>query len=300
MFVPMSMPSSPTSFARAELDGLIKEIRPELHRYCARMTGSVIDGEDVVQDVLAKAYAMLPSAPPLANPRGWLFRIAHNRAIDHLRRYDRRHVDSLGEEPLADDTELPLEGRELATMALSVFLKLTPLQRSCVILKDVLDLSLVEIAELLAASLTAIKAALHRGRANLRALAPVAREAPPPLDAAEHALLARYVARFNARDFDALRAMLAEDAKLDLVGRVALAGATAVGEYFHRYSQIDGWRVVLGAVEGRPALLVYETADDTPGPAYFVTIGWRDGRVTAIRDFRYARYVMRDTACSPA
>ncbi len=72
--------------ARAEFDELVSEIRPELHRYCARMTGSVIDGEDVVQDALAKAYNALATTSQVSNMRGWLFRIAHNKAIDHLRR----------------------------------------------------------------------------------------------------------------------------------------------------------------------------------------------------------------------
>jgi DNA-directed RNA polymerase specialized sigma24 family protein len=66
------------------------ELRPELHRYCARLMGSVIDGEDVVQDTLVRAFVALQEleeqglkeTPPL---RPWLFRIAHNRALDLLR-----------------------------------------------------------------------------------------------------------------------------------------------------------------------------------------------------------------------
>ena len=65
---------------------LFGELRPKLHRYCARMTGSVIDGEDVLQEALAKAIEALPNAGPIANPEGWLFRIAHNAALDFLRR----------------------------------------------------------------------------------------------------------------------------------------------------------------------------------------------------------------------
>ena len=64
----------------------IGQLRPRLHRYCARMTGSVLDGEDVVQEALVVAYRKLDTfdeARPLAP---WLFRIAHNRCIDFLRR----------------------------------------------------------------------------------------------------------------------------------------------------------------------------------------------------------------------
>jgi DNA-directed RNA polymerase specialized sigma24 family protein len=67
---------------RAELLALAGELRPDLHRYCARLMGSVIDGEDVVQDTLVRAFVALQDleeSPPL---RPWLFRIAHNRALD--------------------------------------------------------------------------------------------------------------------------------------------------------------------------------------------------------------------------
>ena len=70
----------------ADIDQLLARLRPKLHRYCARMVGSVIDGEDVLQDALIKAVKASASAGPIGNPEGWLFRIAHNTALDFLRR----------------------------------------------------------------------------------------------------------------------------------------------------------------------------------------------------------------------
>src|SRR5262245_3382925 len=110
---------------------LVAEVRPELHRYCARMTGSVAEGEDVVQETLARAYyalAELGTIPPL---RPWLFQIAHNRALDHLRRYDRRMGRSLDEldREAADEAEGPedaLARAEAARAALSRFVDLPP------------------------------------------------------------------------------------------------------------------------------------------------------------------------------
>jgi RNA polymerase sigma-70 factor (ECF subfamily) len=64
----------------------IKQIRPKLHRYCARMTGSILDGEDVVQDALFDAYRKLDTFDDTRPLGPWLFRIAHNRCIDLLRR----------------------------------------------------------------------------------------------------------------------------------------------------------------------------------------------------------------------
>src|SRR5215470_8136672 len=91
----MSASTAGAADTRKALDRLLGELRPKLHRYCARMTGSVIDGEDVLQEALVKAIEAFPGAGPIANPEGWLFRIAHNAALDFLRRRARQdHLHS--------------------------------------------------------------------------------------------------------------------------------------------------------------------------------------------------------------
>jgi RNA polymerase sigma-70 factor (ECF subfamily) len=280
--------------ARAEFEELVKDIRPELHRYCTRMIGSAIDAEDVVQDALAKAYYALPTTS-VANMRAWLFRIAHNKAIDYLRRADNQRTEYLDDYPLVAEPDLPLEEQELVAVALSVFLQLAPRQRSCVILKDVMGYSLAEISELLEATVPEIKAALHRGRTRLRELAEhVEKELPAQLDAQQRDLLARYIDRFNARDFDAVRAMLADEVRLDLIGRLKTRGITEVSQYFHNYAQVDDWQLALGIVEGHPAILVYDPRHGSPQLASFMLIEWDSSQVSSIRDYRYARYVLAD------
>src|SRR6266481_4216772 len=64
----------------------ISQLRPRLQRYCSRMTGSVMDGEDVVQAALFEAYRKLDQYDDSRPLSPWLFRIAHNRCIDFLRR----------------------------------------------------------------------------------------------------------------------------------------------------------------------------------------------------------------------
>src|SRR5689334_16565926 len=64
----------------------ISTLRPSLHRYCARMTGSAMDGEDIVQEALIEAYRKLDQYDESRLLKPWLFRIAHNRSIDFLRR----------------------------------------------------------------------------------------------------------------------------------------------------------------------------------------------------------------------
>ncbi len=278
-------------------EALAQELRPELHQYCARMIGSVIDAEDVVQEALAKAYESLPTTA-VVNLRGWLFRIAHNKALDHLRRVNRQQAQSQQWEALDEDAllatepDLPLEERELVSIALAVFLKLAPKQRSCVILKDILDYSLAEISEYLNATVPDIKSNLHRGRTRLRELAAaVNEETPTPLDQVERSLLTQYIDCFNARDFDAIRAMLAEEVRLDLFNRTTRRGIVAVGDYFHRYDQADDWQLALGIVEDRPAILVYDPREPA-APRYFMLVQWQAGEVAYIRDYRYTPYVM--------
>jgi RNA polymerase sigma-70 factor (ECF subfamily) len=280
--------------ARAEFDALVRDIRAELYRYCARMTGSAVDGEDVVQDALAKAYYQLPTVSAVGNLRAWLFRIAHNKAIDFLRRYDRRFGEPLDDHPEPPDEADPLDAAERAELALSHYLKLTALQRSCVILKDVMDYTLAEISDVLDLSVPAIKGAFHRGRVALRDRAESAREGyAADLDAEESRLLAGYVRHFNARDFDGLRDLLVDDVRLELVGRTHMRGARGVGTYFGNYDRITGWRMGVGRIDGRPAVLGFDSeVEEAVRPDFIVLVQWRGGQVATIRDYRYARHVM--------
>lgn len=278
-----------------ELEEIIKAIRPELHRYVAHMIGSAVDAEDVVQETFVKALDSLALLNPQSNVRGWLFRVAHNKAIDYLRRHTNQELELLDDYPLASEPDQPLEEKELVAVALSVFLKLAPKQRSCVILKDVLGYSLAEISELLNATVGEIKAALHRGRTRLREFSKNVEVSAPPVDDDERELLARYVDCFNAHDFDALRTMLTDDVQLDIVGQVKRAGAAEISNrYFYVYNQLKDWHLAVGTIEGRLAVLVYETAEPSPQPAYFILLTWKESKVSYIRDYRFARYVMGD------
>jgi RNA polymerase sigma-70 factor (ECF subfamily) len=279
--------------AASGIDALLVAMRPKLHRYCARMVGSVIDGEDVLQDALIKAVAGFPTAAPLDNPEAWLFRIAHNTALDFLRRRRRQEFLRSSEEAdmIADPTDA-VAGREIVQASLRSFMRLPVPQRSSVILMDVLGCSLREICEVMDASLPAVKAALHRGRARLRELAGEPDDLPhPALSAAERERLEAYVAHFNARDFDAVRAMIADDVRLELVNRTRINGKAEVARYFGNYAGIADWHLVVGQVDGQPAILVCDPAA-TRTPRYVMLLQWSAGRVAAIRDFRHASYII--------
>jgi len=268
--------------AREQFLGMVESLRPELHRYCARLTGSVIEGEDLVQDALAKAFYALslqPEVPPL---RPWLFRIAHNQAMDFLKSHGRKHTEvraDLDDVAGFDDKPDPAVVRA----ALARFLTLPLTQRSAVILKDVLGHSLEETAETMGTTVMAVKAALVRGRGKLLEPEPEQVESL----AAVRADLDRYSSLFNARDWDGVRALVGDDCRLDLVSKSQRQGK-AVGMYFGRYEkEAVSLRVV--RLEGELALAAYVAGADSP--AYFILLEWEAGRVKSIRDFRYVPYI---------
>src|SRR5260370_13956540 len=284
----------PEVSATDSIDTLLAAMRPKLHRYCARMVGSVIDGEDVLQDALIKAVEAFATKGPIGNPEGWLFRIAHNTALDFLRRRNRQQALQSDEEVdmIADQLD-PVLSRQIATASLRTFMRLPVAQRSSVILMDVLGCSLQEVCEVMDFSLPAVKAALHRGRTQLRELAEEPEEAPhPKLSDADRKRLSAYVAHFNARDFDAIRAMIADDVRLDLVNKTRLNGKAEVSRYFGNYDKITDWHLVPGLVEGRPAILVFDPNQPGAGPEYFMLLDWQAGKVATIRDFRHVPYII--------
>jgi RNA polymerase sigma factor (sigma-70 family) len=281
---------------RAGFLALTGDLRPELHRYCARLMGSVIDGEDVVQDTMARALAALHEVEEMPQLRPWLFRIAHNRALDLLRSRALRKAEPIeAASDIVDDAGLdPMEvlmRQEAVETAVSRFAELPLLQRSVVILKDVLDEPLKDIAELLGLSVDAVKAHLARGRARLADIN--ARAAETVESRPVSAAVARYVALFNAQNWEGLRALLADDVRLHQSTYPVRVGSADVGMFFTIYATFEGVRLQPAWVEGREVVAVFEQgAGETP--SYFMWLEWQNGRISFIRDYRYARYIVDD------
>src|SRR5262245_9286241 len=290
--VHMSDQITTAPLTRESFDRLLGELRPKLHRYCARMTGSVVDGEDIVQEAIMKAIEAFPQAGSIANAEAWLIRITHNTALDFLRRRARLEALSSDEDPAMVVDPVSTANDQLAVAAsLRTFMRLPVAHRSAIILMEVLGYSLDEIGNILDSSIPAVKAGLHRGRARLREIAQEPDETPlPVLAESERSLLAAYVSRFNARDFDAIRSMLADEVQLDLVSKLRRSGRNEVKNYFSRYAEVDDWYFVPGLVERHPAVIVRDPRALARSPSYFILLEWAGHRLVNIRDFRFARY----------
>ena len=270
----------------------VAALRPRLHRYCSRMTGSVMDGEDVVQEVLFDAYRRRDTVADGREFAPWLFRIAHNRCIDHLRQQRaRRARESIEAAAHGAPWTLPTEPTGLGVdRALErLVIHLPPKERACVLLKDVLDYTLEEISTIVDSTIGGVKAALHRGRAKLTALAPDAdpASASPPADPELLRILRLYVELFNRHDWPALRELVRADARLRITD--LYAGAMAE-EYFTTFERLPfPWRLSLGRVEGVPVVLL--VSRQTGAATAVVRLDVADGHVVRVRHYTRCPWV---------
>ena len=201
--------------------------RPQLFIYCRRLTSDVWDAEDLVQETMLHGFGVLSRVNSVSNPRGYLVRIATNLWIDIVRRRSTagRMLDTaltdLEREP-AGETD-PREVRDAATRLMQA---LAPQERAALVLKEVFDMSLNEIADALATSVGAVKAALHRGRTRVEEAkrldttpsVPVERSIPSPV------LVDRFVERLNASDLQGLLALMLDTATIDMIGNLLEVG----------------------------------------------------------------------------
>jgi RNA polymerase sigma-70 factor, ECF subfamily len=269
----------------------VADLRSSLHRYCARMTGSVADGEDVVQEALFDAYRRLDSFDGARPIKPWLFRIAHNRCVDFLRRRgvreDAETLVDTADSVWPDDPPGPALGRAVEHLVLT----LPPMERACVLLKDVLDHSLEEIAELTGSTIGGVKAALHRGRAKLAA-SPAPRPRGADVDSPDvAALLARYVERFNRRDWDGLRELVSADTRVRVADR--FSGRFADSPYFGRYDRAaTPWRLLLADVDGEPMIVTEYEVDGVWTAGGVIRLEVRDGHVVEVADYKHCPWVL--------
>lgn len=268
----------------------ITQLRPGLHRYCSRMTGSVMDGEDVVQEALFEAYRKLDQYDEKRPLAPWLFRIAHNRCIDLLRRRGARIEAETA--AMGPDSVMPVDppvlgvGRAVERLVIS----LPPMERACVLLKDIFDYSLEEIAELVSSTVGGVKAALNRGRSKLAALPATVksrREPNPQLSR----LLHLYVDRFNKRDWDGLRELISADAQLRVADR--FAGRIEEAPYFKNYErQTVMWRLAVARVDGETVVVVLRRDGDQWRPGSVARLEVKDQQIAHIADYAHCPWVL--------
>jgi RNA polymerase sigma-70 factor (ECF subfamily) len=261
----------------------ISELRPSLHRYCARMTGSAMDGEDVVQEALFEAYRKLDKFDESRPLKPWLFRIAHNRCIDFLRR---RGVRDKAEAAASSPEEFPPNepaALDAGSAIEHLVVTLPPKERASVLLKDVFDYSLEEIAELVDSTVGGVKAALNRGRTKLAASPPAAKPARSMSPELKR-IMQTYVDRFNRRDWDGVRELTSADARLNVHER--FAGKLADAPYFAKYEAWPwSWKLAVGEVDGEPVVIILRADAETLTPHSVIRLDVRGQQIEHIVDY---------------
>jgi len=275
---------------QAAFEELVGPYRRELQVHCYRFLGSVADAEDALQETLTAAWRGLGGFEGRASIRTWLYKIATNRCLNMLRSASRRPpVDlpvrdveppaptRLGEvvwlEPypdvlladLSDATAGPearYESREAVSLAFVTAMQLLPpRQRAILILRDVLDFSAREAAEILDTTEQSVNSALKRARATLARDIPVPDQPPPaPNSPVEQDLLNRLVRAFEGGDVDAIVALMTDDSWVRMPPvPLEYQGRDLARRFFSTIAFREGrrYRLVATRANGQPAFGIY-------------------------------------------
>ena len=267
----------------------IEPLRGPLHAYGLRLTGSVWDAEDLVQETLLKGFAMIGRGDlhgpgsPVASPRAYLFRTATNLFIDAERKKARERTALA--EPQPEPAGVGPEAVRSAGEAL--FAAASPQARAAVVLKDVFDFTLEEIADQLRTTVGGVKAALHRGREALKA--------PPPADGGEagpsRELVDRFVDAFHARDVGRITAALTDACSIEVPG--VGGGRGRRGGWAEASVGHTGMHLETAVYRGERLLLGFR--DDPDGPKLYdvIRLEAADGLISRIRNYCFCPDTLR-------
>jgi RNA polymerase sigma-70 factor (ECF subfamily) len=278
--------------------------RRELLVHCYRMTGSVQEAEDIVQDTYLRAWRAFGRFEQRASVRTWLYRIATSACLTALQRRSRRALPSgLGPpspDPLAP--ALPADGgvrwlepvpdrlvideagdpadiimaRETVRLALVAAIQvLPPRQRAAVLLCDVLSLTPAGAAEVLDVSVAAVQSLLQRGRARLAKAQFRDADLAEPSDQGARSVLDRYMAAFVRSDMAALEQLLAEDAALEMTGTATwFAGKATCVPYLSAFAigAPGDWQLTGVRANGQLGAAAYRRGEDGHYRAFAVVV----------------------------
>jgi RNA polymerase sigma-70 factor (ECF subfamily) len=285
---------------------MLVPLRPTLHGYCRRLAGNLWDAEDLVQDTLVRAFGHLGlSNHEIRNPRAYLLRTATNVWIDELRRRETEARSAADRGAAPSPGESPETSSHVRDAGARLLQRLAPQERAAVVLKELFDMTLEEIAELLATTTGAVKAALHRGRGRLREPegAAASRRARPSPE-----LLDRFIERYEARDLKGLAQLMLDGAAVENVGEALQVGRdtferTERNILWHLVHGHEEWppalrwdsaRIERADLDGEPLLLYLVAQGDRESLISILRVEERDGRIARLRSYGFCPETMRD------
>lgn len=234
----MATATSEATVTTTELDdfqALTQRYQRELLAHCYRMSGSVQEAEDLVQETFLRAWKAADRFEGRSSVRTWLYRIATNVCLTNLENKPRRPLpaglgtpDAMAGDALEQDHEIAwlepvpdaavvVAERDSIRLAFVAALQHLPArQRAVLILRDVLRWSAAEVAGALDTSTAAVNSALQRAHAQLAERGLTEDTVRPDLTAEQEKLLERYVDAFWRKDVDSIVGMLTAEAIWDM------------------------------------------------------------------------------------
>lgn len=290
--------------------------RRELLAHCYRMTGSVHDAEDLVQETLLRAWKAYDRFEGKSSIRTWLHRIATNTCLSALEGRQRRPLPTgLGSpssdptaelvergevpwlEPLPDpaadpaDPSVIVESRESVRLAFVAALQhLSPRQRAVLLLRDVLQWKAAEVADAIGTTTTAVNSLLQRARSQLEAVGPGSGDRlAAPESAAAQDLLARYIAAFETYDIDRLVELFTAEAVWEMPPYTGwYRGARDIITLIHQQCPAESpgdMRMIPLTANGQPAAAMYMRAGEVHVPFQLHVLDVRDDGVSHVVAF---------------
>jgi RNA polymerase sigma-70 factor (ECF subfamily) len=291
---------------RDDFERLLVRHRAEIQLYCYRMVGSLQDAEDLTQETSLRAWRAFEDLDHRAGFRTWLYRIATNACLDHLRSQARRRRPAVAAEEFAKvpaQVAVPwLQPCPTATADLVAAASATPStqpgpdqlvvardtmrlafvaavqylprrERGAFLLRDCLGWPVAECAEALGSSPAAVNSALQRARATMRTVLdadPARWTDPRPSPTENEALVSRYIEAVESADHERIGALLADDVRVSHAARAGGNLTDAVAWYAGRATVIHAWHPVLHAAGHPTLLLVPVPMNDQPGVASYL------------------------------
>jgi len=281
---------------------LLNPFRPDLHRYCLRLTGNLWDAEDLVQDTVVRGFATLGALyRSIDNPRGYLVRIATNQWMDTMRR---KQLEARAPEPDPPSAPPSPEQRsDVHDAGAALVQRLPPQERAALLLKEVFDMSLKEIAVMLNTSVGAVKAALHRGRDRVGDSENMPGERPMP----SRELVQRFVERLEARDLPALLDMMLDGGTVEVAGGLLEAGRdefSATGSWLYQAVHVHPelpeairpkpWENQFIEFEGEPMMLCFTDEDGGRKLVSVTRFEEEEGKIARVRPYYFCPDTIRE------
>lgn len=272
-------------------------LRPEIFEHCLRLCGNIWDAEDLAQDALLRVFSLLGKTDAnLENPKGYLKKTATNLWIDTTRRRAREQTllerENLSETGETEDTAHALDARTAAGQLLQ---RLHPQERAALVLKDFLDFSLHDVAELLNTSVGAIKSALHRGRARLDE-----RITPAQFGAPDQVLIGTFMDALRNTDLEALKSICATDLVVEMVGGAESRSFEDSKMFFQHahfvmpelgFGENPNWSIAIYL--GEPVVLGFRTLNGVEGINEVHRLKVIQGKISRVRCYCFCPDTLR-------